>query len=81
MLKIIFLLLVALPLLVLLAGQLGWLSGHTPEGLGVHEGTLKAPRTTPNSVSSQARLHPMHPRHVLAQIDPLSYQGDGAAAM
>ena len=81
MLKIILLALVALPLLLLLAGRLGYLAGQTPEGLGVLEGKLKAPRATPNSVSSQARLHPAHPRHEQAQIDPLAYQGEGAAAM
>lgn len=81
MLKVVLLTLIALPPLVLLAGQLGFFAGKTPDGLGVHEGKLKAPRGTPNSVSSQARLHPTHPRHVLAQIDPLSYQGDGGAAM
>ena len=81
MLKVLLLVLLALPLLLLLAGQLGLLSGKPPQGLGVQEGKLKAPRATPNSVSSQARLHPTHPRHVQAQIDPLGYQGEGAAAM
>jgi len=47
----------ALALLVLLAGQAGWLSGHAPSGLGIRDGRLKAPSPTPNSVSSQADLH------------------------
>jgi uncharacterized protein (DUF1499 family) len=73
--------LLLLPLLVLLCGQLGLLAGRTPEGLGVHDGKLKAPRSTPNSVSSQARAHPTHPRHLEAQIEPFAYQGDGPAAL
>lgn len=59
----------ALPLLA--AGQTG-LSRSTPAvDLGVHDGRLKPPSTTPNSVSSQAVLHPDHPQRAYAQIDPL----------
>ena len=63
------------------AGRLGLLQGQRPGDLGVHDGRLKAPSTTPNSVSSQAALHPDHPRSREAQIAPLAYEGDGAAAM
>lgn len=63
------------------AGRLGWLQGQRPPDLGVVDGRLKAPSTTPNSVSSQARLHPGHPRQREAQIDPLAFRGDGAVAM
>jgi uncharacterized protein (DUF1499 family) len=74
---------VALALVVaaLLAGRLGWLQGRAPADLGVRDGRLKPPARTPNSVSSQAALYPGHPRREQAQIEPLHYQGDGAAAM
>ena len=81
MLKLLILLLLIAPLVLLLFGQLGLLAGSPPEGLGLTDGKLKAPRATPNSVSSQARLHPTHPRHQEAQIDPLVFQGDAVAAM
>lgn len=81
MLKLVILILLVAPLLVFLFGQLGLLAGRPPEGLGFTDGKLKAPRSTPNSVSSQANLHPTHPRHQEAQIDPLIFNGDGQAAM
>lgn len=81
MLKLLILLLLIAPLVLLLFGQLGLLAGSPPEGLGLTEGKLKAPRATPNSVSSQANLHPTHPRHQQAQIDPLAFKGEGPAAM
>lgn len=81
MLKILVLVLLALPLVVLLMGQVGLLAGSRPNGLGVTDGKLRAPRSTPNSVSSQAGLHPTHPRHVEAQVAAFSYNGDGLAAM
>ena len=46
------------PLLVLAAGQFGWLTGQAPNDLGVREGKLKPPSRTDNSVSSQATLWP-----------------------
>jgi len=64
----------------LAAGRLGLLQGQAPSDLGVRNGQLKAPSTTPNSVSSQAAMLANHPRRVEAQIAPLHYQGDGAAA-
>ena len=63
------------------AGRLGLLAGERPDNLGVHAGRLEPPSTTPNSVSSQAELYPEHPRHREAQIAPLAFEGDGAAAM
>jgi uncharacterized protein (DUF1499 family) len=63
------------------AGRLGWLQGTPPHDLGVKGSRLKPPSLTPNSVSSQAALYPDHPRRVEAQIAPLHYEGDGAAAM
>jgi uncharacterized protein (DUF1499 family) len=73
--------LVMLVVAAILAGQLGWLQGKPPATLGLHDGRLAPPSTTPNSVSSQAALYPDHPRHAEAQIEPLHYRGDGAAAM
>ena len=63
------------------AGRIGLLQGTPPTDLGVRDGRLKPPATTPNSVSSQAALYPDHPRRAEAQIEPLRFQGDGAAAM
>ena len=63
------------------AGRLGLLAGERPADLGVQAGRLEPPSTTPNSVSSQAELYPEHPRHREAQIAPLAFEGDGAAAM
>jgi uncharacterized protein (DUF1499 family) len=67
---------VALTLLVLLAAQLGLFRGHAPSDLGVHDGRLKPPSPTPNSVSSQAGLYPDHPQRDYARIEPLPLQGD-----
>lgn len=62
-------------LLLLAAGQAGLLRGTPPADLGVHDGRLKPPSTTPNSVSSQAALHPDHPQRAGAAIDPLPALG------
>ncbi|MGH8619197.1 MAG: DUF1499 domain-containing protein [Burkholderiales bacterium] len=72
--------LVVLALAVVIAGRLGLLQGSAPPDLGVRDGRLKPPSPKANSVSSQAQLHPQNPRHEQAQIAPLRYQGDGAAA-
>ncbi len=74
-------LVVALPLAVLAAGQLGLLRGKPPQGLGVRDGKLKRPSFTPNSVSSQADLHADHPMREHARIAPLPAGGGGPAAM
>jgi len=58
------------------AGRLGWLGGSVPDDLGVREGLLKPPSLTPNSVSSQARLHAQHPRREDADIAPLPLIND-----
>jgi uncharacterized protein (DUF1499 family) len=62
--------------LVLLAGQAGWLAGKAPSRLGLVEGRLKPPSKTPNSVSSQADLWPDHPMREAARIAPLPVRGD-----
>jgi len=63
------------------AGQLGLLHGSPPQDLGVRQGRLKPPATTPNSVSSQAALYPGQPGHIEAQIAPLRYSDGSTAAM
>ena len=70
-----------LALLILLAGQAGFLRGNPPSGLGLHDGKLKRPSKTPNSVSSQADLWPDHPMQDYARIAPLKMTGDGRAEM
>ena len=77
-------LLIAMALLAvaaILAGQLRLLQGTPPADLGVRDGKLKAPATTPNSVTSQAMLYPDHPMRESAQIAPLALQGDGPATL
>ena len=75
-------LLVVVPALVLVvAGQLGLLAGKAPARLGVTDGRLKPPANTPNSVSSQASLYPDHPQQTYAAIAPLTFKGDGEAAI
>jgi uncharacterized protein (DUF1499 family) len=65
----------------LLAGQLGLLKGTPPTNLGVHEGKLKPPAKTPNSVTSQASLYPDHPQRSYADIAPLPGNGDPEATL
>lgn len=79
--KWIVIALAALVLAALGAGQLGWLAGAAPTDLGVHNGRLKPPALTPNSVSSQASLYPDHPQRAFAQIAPLALQGDGPTTL
>lgn len=71
----------ALVLLTVLAGQSGLMQGRSPGGIGVHDGKLKPPSNADNSVSSQARGWPAHPRREAAYIEPLAPVGDGAATM
>lgn len=66
---------------MVLAGQLGVLSGSPPKRLGVTEGRLKPPSSTPNSVSSQASLYPGHPQLAYAAMEPIKLKGDGAETM
>lgn len=63
------------------AGQLGLLAGTAPTDLGVHHGRLKAPATTPNSVSSQAGLFRGHPMQQQATISPLPLRGTPTEAI
>lgn len=72
---------IGVPIAVVAAGQAGLLRGKAPDGLGVKDGRLKRPSTTPNSVSSQADLYPDHPMRSYASIAPLPAGPDGAAAL
>ena len=63
-----------------LAGQLGLLSGTPPADLGVHDGKLKRPSRTPNSVSSQADLWPGDAQQSYARIAPLPGLAGGREA-
>jgi uncharacterized protein (DUF1499 family) len=81
LLKWIAIVLIAVVVLGILAGRMGWLQGSTPARLGVKDGRLEPPSTRPNSVSSQARLHPDHPQLAYASIEPLAITGDGATTL
>ena len=80
LLKILVVIIVALGIALLLAGQAGMLRGAAPTDLGLKNGQLKPPANNPNSVSSQASLHASHPFRAYADIAPLATTGDGAAA-
>lgn len=54
-----------------MTAQWGLLRGSPPDFLGLHEGKLAQPSSTPNSVSSQATLYPNHPQAHYAAIAPL----------
>ena len=73
--------LVAAAAATLVAARLGAFSGRQPTNLGVRDGRLKPPSTTPNSVSSQAGLWAGHPQREGAAIAPLALAGDGPATM
>lgn len=76
---LIILVLAALSLLT--AGQAGLLVGSPPHNLGVVNGKLRPPSDTPNSVTSQADLHPDSPQKEYSSIAPLSYSVDAGEAM
>ena len=78
---ILALMLVVLAACLVGAGQLGLLSGTVPQNLGVTDGRLRPPSNTPNSVSSQTLLYSEHAQKDYANIAPLTYTGDGHAAM
>ncbi len=77
---IILLIVIAIALAVL-AGQLGMFKGTAPTDLGIHDGRLKPPAMTPNSVSSQAALYPDHPQLLYASIEPLPLIGDATTTI
>ncbi len=63
------------------AGQLGWFHSSAPTDIGVHDGRLKPPSNTDNSVTSQAALYPDHPQRSYSTIAPLALRGDGPATL
>lgn len=75
--KLLLVVIVALAVTAVVAGQLGALRGTAPTDLGVRDGRLKPPSSTENSVSSQAGLHPGHPQRQYAEITPIALRGDG----
>jgi uncharacterized protein (DUF1499 family) len=79
-LGILILALIALAVLTVIGAQFGLLKGKQPS-VGLRDGKLKAPSSSPNSVSSQADLHPGHPQLSYARVEPLKFTGDPAAAM
>jgi uncharacterized protein (DUF1499 family) len=81
LIKWLFILVVVLALVLLAAGQLGFLRGKAPTDLGVPGGKLKAPALTPNSVSSQADLWPNNAQRGYAKIAPLAAAGSAEATM
>ena len=66
---------------LVIAGQFGFLTGKPPYDLGVRNGRLKPPSSTPNSVSSQADLYADHPQRAYAAIAPINFTGDADQAM
>jgi uncharacterized protein (DUF1499 family) len=79
---ILFVLAIAIvALLLVFAGQAGFLRGKAPQDLGIKDGKLKRPSRTPNSVSSQADLWPDHPQKAYSAIAPFKATGDGSAEM
>lgn len=80
--EVVIIVAVVVPALLLAAGQWGLLAGRAPANLGVHDGKLKPPSRTPNSVSSQAALWPDGDyASAYARIEPLAVRGDGGAAI
>ena len=63
------------------AGQAGLFQSTAPNDLGVHDGKLKPPSDTDNSVTSQAALYPGHPQRAYSGIEPLLLRGDGPATI
>ena len=81
MVKWIVIVLLALVVGAIVAGQAGLLKGTAPADLGVKQGKLKGLSFTPNCVSSQADLTPDHPQRTYSSIAPLALRGDGPATI
>ena len=79
--QLLTIMLIAIPVLLVIAGQLGMLSGSLPNNLGVTDGKLKGLSATRNSVSSQANLYPDHPMSSYAALEPLPLVGDAQASL
>jgi len=76
-LKWILIVLFLLVVGVVACGQVGLFQGRMPNDLGVHDGRLKPPSATDNSVTSQAALYPDRLQATAARIDPLALRGTG----
>jgi uncharacterized protein (DUF1499 family) len=72
LISILCLSLVAAGVVFFVAARLGYFKGKPPSDLGISYGRLAAPSNTPNSVSSQTRLHPGHPQAAYAAVDPFT---------
>ena len=68
---------VVLAVVVGCSGRAGLFAGTPPTDLGVHDGRLKGPSDTDNSVTSQASLYPDGPQGKAARIAPLALRGSG----
>lgn len=79
--KWIVVVIAAMALGAIAAGQLGLFSSTAPTDIGVRDGRLKPPSATQNSVTSQAALYPDHPQRADAAVAALALRGDGAATM
>ena len=80
-LGILVLLVLVVSVGLVIAGQMGMLTGKVPTGLGVTEGRLKGLSKTPNCVSSQAIHYADHPQKEYASVAPFKFTGDGEQAM
>lgn len=72
---------IVIAVITIAAGQLGLFKGNPPNDLGVHDGRLKPPALTPNSVSSQALRYPEHPQKDYAAIAPIEISNSGKATL
>ena len=74
----LFILFIILPIVLILVGQLGLLSGNRPTDLGLKDGLLKAPiKDYWNVISSHADKQAHTDYHVIA---PIKYSGSGKDA-
>jgi uncharacterized protein (DUF1499 family) len=74
----LFILFIVLPAVLVLAGQLGLLSGTRPTDLGLKDGLLKPPvKKSWNVISSHAEKQAHTDYHVIA---PIKYSGSGTDA-
>ena len=80
-LKWVLIVVLAVVLGAIAAGQAGLFQSSAPNDLGVHDGRLKPPSNTDNSVTSQAGLYPDHPQRAYSDIAPLPLRGDGPATL
>jgi uncharacterized protein (DUF1499 family) len=80
-LKWVLIVVAAVVLGAIVAGQAGLFKSRPPADLGVRDGRLKPPSNTDNSVSSQAGLYPDHPQRKYSEIAPLPMRGDAAESI